>query len=137
VAHIGARVSPDVRVFPVFLSMPNPKYRIRAGISGFARLQKKVKVRTLPAAAVLHAGDAAQVFCVEDGRAHIRPVKVGRTFADGTVEILDGVKPGDSVVLYQSNFYRHWSGDLGSKDAVLKDNDLVDVDWRRWTRRDD
>jgi RND family efflux transporter MFP subunit len=136
VVHIGARVSPDLRVFPVYLSMPNSNFRIRAGISGFARLKRKAKACTVPSAAVIRVGGAATVFCVEDGRAHTRAVRLGRTLADGSVEVLEGLQPGDSVVLYHSNFYRHWSGDLESKEAYLKDGDPVDTDWRNWARRD-
>jgi HlyD family secretion protein len=42
------------------------------------------------------------VFVVEDGRAHLRPVTVGR-FTDRAVHITSGLEPGEAVVLHPSD----------------------------------
>lgn len=59
-------------------------------------------VLTLPLTALFREGEDWAVFAVEDGRARIRKVKVGH--ANGlTVEITDGLKAGDTVVLHPGN----------------------------------
>ena len=47
----------------------------------------------------------------------------GAVIREGEIEILDGVQPGEVVVVY------------GQKDVV--ENDLVNVDWLKWTHRTD
>ncbi|WP_346900142.1 efflux RND transporter periplasmic adaptor subunit [uncultured Roseibium sp.] len=59
-------------------------------------------VLTLPLTALFREGEDWAVFAVEDGRAMIRKVEVGH--ANGlTVEITDGLKEGDTVVLHPGN----------------------------------
>jgi hypothetical protein len=76
----------------------------------------------------------AMVFRVEDGRARLREVSLGRLIENGSMEVRSGLAPGDEVVIYQ-DFYRH-SGELTSSLADLRDGDLVDVNWRKWARRE-
>jgi hypothetical protein len=52
----------------------------------------------VPADAIVFNGDGTQVAVTENGSAHFRKVKVARDF--GTeVEVQDGIKPGDEVIL--------------------------------------
>ena len=53
----------------------------------------------------------------------------------GVLEVQGGVAPGEEVVIYHSNFYTN-ADKLTRNHGYLQDNDPVDVDWRRWTRRD-
>ncbi|MCY3792792.1 MAG: efflux transporter periplasmic adaptor subunit, partial [Gammaproteobacteria bacterium] len=43
-------------------------------------------------------GGTMHVFVVESERAHLRPVRTGRT-GDGQVEIIDGLATGETVVI--------------------------------------
>jgi RND family efflux transporter MFP subunit len=123
VVRILPQVNPQLRVLPVTIEISNPDNRIKADISGFARIMVKKKARTVPAAAVIQQGSKAIVFCVEkDGRAHIREVRAGKLSKVGELEIKDGLAPGDQVVVYNQYY--------------LEDNDQVDTDWRKWARRD-
>ncbi|MDR3563194.1 MAG: efflux RND transporter periplasmic adaptor subunit [Negativicutes bacterium] len=54
----------------------------------------------VPAAAVKRLNKQFGVWIVENGYVHFRPVSVGAQTLDGKVQILDGLKPGDSVVTY-------------------------------------
>jgi HlyD family secretion protein len=135
VIRSSAQVNPQLRVFPVIVELSNPKHRIRPGISGFARLGGRNQAKTVPSAAVIQHGGKAMVFRVEDGRARLREVQTGPAVDGGLVTVTGGLARGDEVVVYFANFYRHW-GDVTSLDAYLQDNDLVDVDWRKWARRD-
>ena len=49
-------------------------------------------------------------------------------------EVQSGLAPGDEVVIFH-NFYRHTQA-LARRDCYLEDNDLVDVNWRKWARRE-
>lgn len=135
VLRASAQVNPSTRSFPVIVSMSNSGNRIRTGISGFARFRKIKKTKMAPATAVIQHGDKAMAFRIENGRARLREIHVGRVVEPGIVEVLDGLAPGDEVVVYSSNFYRHY-GDVSRNEGFLQDNDLVDADWRRWARRE-
>jgi len=135
IIRISPVVNPQLRVFPVVVELDNPGNRIKAGISGFARLRAKRKATVVPAAAVVQHGSKAMVFRVTEGRAQLREIQTKHLAELGSMEVRQGLAPGDEVVVYFSNFYRHWR-ELGSRDCYLHDNDAVDTDWRKWTRRD-
>lgn len=52
----------------------------------------------VPASALVHRGSLAGVYVLRDGRASLRWLRVGRD-AGGTVTVLAGLDPGDSVAL--------------------------------------
>lgn len=54
----------------------------------------------VPAAAVKRLNKQFGVWVVEGGKVRFQPVKVGAQTLDGKIEILDGLKPGDAVVVY-------------------------------------
>jgi RND family efflux transporter MFP subunit len=135
VIRIAPAVEPQLRVLPVVVEVPNPGSRIKAGISSYARLRLPRKALSMPAAALLEQGDKTTAFRVEGGRARMREVRTGRRVGPNRVEVLDGLSPDDEVVIFH-NFYRH-PGALLPSEGYLQDNDRVDVDWRKWARRDD
>jgi HlyD family secretion protein len=53
----------------------------------------------VPAGALFRQGDQWAAFVVSDGRAELRPVKVGRSSGTET-QILEGLKEGEEVILY-------------------------------------
>lgn len=135
VVRTAAQVNPQLRIFPVVVALDNPKHRLHPGISGFARLRGRGKASAVPATAVIQHADKSVVFRVENGRARLREVRTGPVLDGGLVSVTEGLAPGDEVVVYYSNFYRHW-GEVTRLDAYLQDNDLVDADWRKWARRE-
>jgi RND family efflux transporter MFP subunit len=123
VIRIAPVVSTKTRVLPVMLEIPNPDNRIRAGISGFVRVKSmKSKAKTIPSVAVIKKQQKAMVVCVENNRAKIREVHTGNVTNDGQIEILAGLDIGEEVVIF-------------GQDA-LNENDPVNVDWQKWTRRE-
>jgi multidrug efflux pump subunit AcrA (membrane-fusion protein) len=134
VIRVSPQVNSSLRVVPVDVEVANPNNRIKGGISGYVRLRVHKKGLTMPATAVLQHGNKAMAFRVENGRARIREVRVGNLLETGLLEVRDGLAAGDEVVLYQG-FYSH-AGELVGNKADLQDNDPVDVNWRKWARRD-
>lgn len=122
VIRIAPQADPETRVLPVVLEMSNPDCRIRAGLTGFARLTVHRKALVIPKIAVNDQFEKAIVFCVDEGRSRIQEVKLGDALEIGSVEVLSGLEKGDELVVYGSEF--------------LQDGDAVNVDWRQWARRD-
>jgi RND family efflux transporter MFP subunit len=121
------RISPvansQLRVLPVVVELANPENRIKAGVSGFARVQVASKpAMVIPATAVIERGGQAVTFRVEDGRARIRQIQTGSLVKNGWVEVRGGLEAGSELVIFGTE--------------SLQDGDAVDVDWRKWARRD-
>lgn len=135
VLAVPPRVTTDLRIAPVIVEMKNPDNRVRAGLSGYVRLRITRKALTVPALAVMQQAGRPSVFRVEDDRARLRPVRLGALVESGVQEVRGGLVAGDEVVIYPSNFYKHY-GELTKLDAYLQDNDLVNVSWKGWARRD-
>ena len=120
VARISTSADTRTRVLPVTIAIPNPQNRIRAGITGYARIPVgKADATTIPEVAVIDKRDRAMVFCVVDGRAHIREVKTGPVLPNGQVEITAGLYAGEEVVIFGQD--------------ILRDNDVVNANWKEWT----
>jgi RND family efflux transporter MFP subunit len=134
VARIDPNVDAKLRVLPVYIEVANPQRRIRPGVSGFVRVRSTKAAAVVPAQAVFAREGRAVVFRVEDGPALLREVRTGVSAGTGLLEVCSGLAPGDQVVIY-SDFY-HDVGALRQGGGFLQDNDPVDVDWRRWARRD-
>ena len=132
--EILSQANPDLRVIPVLVEVANHANRIKAGLTGFVRLRWTCTATTVPAAAVRRRKQTDTVFCVKDGRARIRNVRVGRLLQTGLLEVQDGLVPGEEVIIFE-NFYRH-AGSVTEYESYVRDNDPVDVDWRKWVRRE-
>jgi HlyD family secretion protein len=70
-------------------------YRVEARVVTW----ESADVLRVPAGALFQRGDQWQGFVLADGRARLRPVRVGHTNGH-TTEILSGLKVGDRVILY-------------------------------------
>lgn len=122
VVQISPVVSTKTRVLPVTIEIPNPDNRIRAGISGFARLAIEKRTATaVPSVAVIKTAEKAMVVRVVDDRASLREVRTGSVTRAGYIEVLEGLESGDEVLVYGQ-------GDVDT-------DDLLNIDWRNWTRR--
>jgi membrane fusion protein (multidrug efflux system) len=121
VISISPEVDSETRVLPVVVEIPNPQYRIKAGVSGFARFRSEKTGILVPSTAVIQIDTKAMVFVVEGDHAHMRQIQTGGLVEPGMREVTSGLLPGDEVVIYGQQ--------------QLKDNDRVNVDWRMWARR--
>jgi len=115
-------VSTKSRVLPVTIEVANPNNRIKAGIAGFVRIKSaKPSTTSVPTVSVIKKEQKSMVICVENNRARMREVHTGAVIREGEIEVIDGVQPGEEIVVY------------GQKD--LQENDVVNVDWHKWTHR--
>ena len=98
-AHRRA-LQPGTRTLLTEIDVPNGDGALSAGIDCTIELHIPRKTPSLfvPAEAIIFNRDGLQVALFEDGVARIRKVSVARDLGTA-VEVFDGVKPGDQVIL--------------------------------------
>jgi len=122
VISLSPQVDPETRVLSVVVEVPNSDQRIKAGMSGFARFRDEKTALIVPDSAIVKLKGRASVFVVEEGRAKLREVRTGALVEVGKRIVDAGLSAEDEVIVYGQQ--------------TLEDNDLVDTDWRKWTRRE-
>jgi len=105
VSYVYPTLNADTRTVPVRIELANPKGLLKPGLFVAAELQsgQPSKVLTVPTSAIIDSG-TRQIALVQlaEGRFEPRTVKLG-TKADSYVEVTDGIKEGESVVV-SANF---------------------------------
>ena len=106
VSMIHPTMTAENRTVKVHITLPNPQGDLRPSMSATVELAAPVSaspVLTVPDSAVLDSGNR-QVVLVERGEGQFepRPVQIGAR-ADGYVQVLDGVRVGEKVVI-RANF---------------------------------
>lgn len=108
IRRVFPSADPSTRLVPVEVALEGEGARIaRPGFLArvtFA-LSPREGARLVPASALVGGTGAEAVFVVQEGRAQRRPVQTGLTSA-GRVEILNGLEPGDRVVVTGGNALR-------------------------------
>src|SRR5262249_59541510 len=100
VTRTADALQPGTRTLLTEVDIPNPDGTLAAGVYCTIELHIRRKTPSLlvPADAIIFNRDGLQVAVIEAGTAHIRKVSVTRDL--GThVEVGDGVKPGDQVIV--------------------------------------
>jgi RND family efflux transporter MFP subunit len=100
VTRIATALQPGSRTLLTEIDVPNPDGALQAGIYCTVELfiPRKTPSMIIPADAVVFDENGLHVAVVDDGVVHMRKISIARDF--GTqVEVHDGVKPGDQVIL--------------------------------------
>lgn len=100
VVKIDPNIDPITRTFTTYIEIKNPDFRLKPGLSGFARIRRTAKdVLAVPSISIMNpSGEQAAVFVVNDSdRANERKVHVG-VVVDAMTEITSGLKAGEKVV---------------------------------------
>ncbi len=122
VIRIAPVASTRTRVLPVIVEVANPGNRIKGGITGFVRIATEgSRGISIPQLAIIKSDQKAMVFTMQDKRVKIREIETGEMTPDGRIEVLSGLKVGEQVVTF-------------GQDS-LRENDLVDSNWRSSARR--
>lgn len=97
---ISPAVSTASRAFGVGALVTNINFRLKANTfaRGTLTLERGVPTTVVPLEAVVSFAGVTKVFVIENNVAHARAVTVGR-IQDGKQEILEGLKPGEVVVV--------------------------------------
>jgi len=106
VMFIYPTVNPETRTARVRIELPNPQELLKPAMYGkveFVSIQREDRVLAIPESALLDAGTRQSVLVdLGEGRFEPRLVKLGK-HANGYVEVLDGLKSGEMVVV-KANF---------------------------------
>jgi RND family efflux transporter MFP subunit len=100
VTRIADALQPDTRTLLTEVDIPNPDGTLAPGIYCEIELDipRKVPALMVPADAVIFNQDGLHVAVVRNGVAHLQKITVARDFGTA-VEVRDGVKAGDAVIL--------------------------------------
>jgi Cu(I)/Ag(I) efflux system membrane fusion protein len=100
VVKIDPNIDPVTRTFTTYVEIKNEDFRLKPGLSGFARIRRSAKdVLAVPSIAILNpSGEQASVFVVNDqGHANLRKIRPG-IVVDAMTEVREGLKEGEKVV---------------------------------------
>jgi membrane fusion protein (multidrug efflux system) len=101
-AFLGRQVDPKTGTIQVAFSFPNPELTLRPGQYGMARTE----IRTIPNALVIPQQAISQLqgndqvaVVNPDGKAEIRAVKVGEPYGRNMIQVTNGLKAGEKVIV--------------------------------------
>lgn len=100
VVKIDPNIDPVTRAFTTYVEIKNDDFRLKPGLSGFARIRRSAdKVLAVPSIAIMNpSGEQASVFVVDDSkRASLRKIRPG-IVVDAMTEVREGLKEGETVV---------------------------------------
>jgi RND family efflux transporter MFP subunit len=100
VTRFANALAPGTRTLLTEIDVPNPDHALSPGLYVTVELHipRKNPSVIVPADAIVFNSDGLQVAVAENGVARLRKVTVARDFGT-TVEVTDGIKPGDKVIL--------------------------------------
>jgi RND family efflux transporter MFP subunit len=100
VTRIASALQPGSRTLLTEIDVPNPDGALSPGIYCTVELYipRKTPSMIVPADAVIFNENGLHVAVVENGTAHLQKINIARDFGK-EVEVHDGVKPGDQVIL--------------------------------------
>ena len=117
VERINPMTEQGSRSITVYLSVPNPDGALKGGMFGRGQLvlDKSVPTPAIPAGAVHNEAGQPYVLVFADGRIEKRSVSLGLSSEDqGSVEVVDGLKPGEQVLMAKLDNFKDGAA------AVLK-----------------
>jgi membrane fusion protein, multidrug efflux system len=90
------------RSINVYAVIENPEGVLRAGLfaQGAVRIERIADALLVPATAVREELGQTLVYALVDGLVQRKPVRLGATDAEGRVQVLDGLAPGDRIVRF-------------------------------------
>ena len=100
IVKIDPNIDPVTRTFTAYVEVKNDDFRLKPGLSGFARIRRSLKdVLAIPSIAIMNpSGEQASVFVVDGtGHANQRKVKTG-SIVNAMTEITSGLQAGENVV---------------------------------------
>lgn len=105
---IGVKADPQTNTFAVEVLVDNPELVLKAGLSARMRIVTNVikDAILIPQSTVLYREDRREVFvAAADNTAQPRTVTLGRN-KGSDVEILDGLKPGDRLIVVGGQYLK-------------------------------
>ncbi len=108
-------VTEETLVKVVFDELPSPPPPIGELAEVTVDLPVLPATPTIPNAAVQRQGDRTGVWQISDGRPEFVPVRLGRSDLDGRIQVVEGLREGDRIVVYSERAL-----DAGSRIRVVE-----------------
>lgn len=102
VIFIHPHVDMTTRAATVRLALPNPDLNLRPGMYATIRIEAQIAERAVlvPREAIIDTGERQLAFvALAGGRFEPRGVTMGQAGEDGMVQVIDGLVPGESIVV--------------------------------------
>jgi multidrug efflux pump subunit AcrA (membrane-fusion protein) len=107
VSAINQSVDPNSRIFILEARFQNAANDLKPGMFATARVRQPGGVQAVfvPRAAVVRdkTTDSNQAFVIQDGKARLRVVQLGEAAQDGSIRVVSGIAPGETVALNKQN----------------------------------
>ena len=100
IVKIDPNIDPVTRTFTAYVEVKNEDFRLKPGLSGFARIRRSLQdVLAVPSIAIMNpSGEQASVFVVDgSGHAKQRKIRTG-SVVNAMTEITSGLQAGEKVV---------------------------------------
>ena len=100
ISWIAASIDPNTRRLSVRADVENPEGALKPGMfASFSIITGAAQTApAVPRNAIVYEGESAHVWVAgDDGTIAVRSIRIGRS-ADGMIEVLDGLSPGEKVV---------------------------------------
>lgn len=100
IREIAPMADPITRTFKVRISLLNLPPDVKLGMTATVTMidSNAQQIVTIPLTAIYQNSDTPAVWVVNDDTATLRPVKTGKISKESTIEVLQGLKPGDRYV---------------------------------------
>lgn len=122
VSTIDSRVDSTSRAFKVRALLPNPDLTLPAGMfMHIAVVLDSREAVMIPEEAVMVQGSRTFVYVAADGKAAVRPIRVGHREV-GAVEVVEGLEAGEAVVIRGTQRLRD-----GAPLQIIEDGDAAAV----------
>ncbi len=99
--HVNATADPDTRMVECLATVEEPDPVLKPGFFAVVTIEveKREKALVVPEGALLPTEKGFVVFALVDGKAQERPVTLGLHTRDGSVEVVGGLKGGETIAL--------------------------------------
>jgi len=99
--HVGSTADPSTRMVECLAALVDPDPALKPGFFASVRIEvaREEQAVVIPAEAVLPTERGFVAFTVEGGRAKRRDLRLGLHTPEGGVEVLAGLRPGETLVL--------------------------------------
>lgn len=103
VEPLADAVTEEVLAKVVFDQLPVPLPPIGELVEVTVALAKQPPAPVIPNASLQRVDGQLGVWAIEDGELKFEPIRIGATDLDGNVQVIEGLKGGQKVVLYSQH----------------------------------
>ena len=117
----------EERIAQVVFAAPSTAMSVSSSVGELAevelQLTETAAAPVVPNAAIQHQQGSVGVWRIENGKPHFVPVQLGASSLGGLVQVLEGLKAGDNIIVYSQKAVAPGAR-IQIVDALVKDQDI-------------